>query len=169
MVFCRERAIARSILRLTCCCLSLGLLMFLVGCRNARSVQHAEVSGRVLFQGNPLPGGTVNFVSLIGGFANAAVIDENGNYHINSPVGEVEIGVSNKMLAGSGGLTRDEAKGPKTLRDEKASGQKKKGPLVKGRYVPIPKKYLDPHTSGLRYTVKPGSQTYDIELSDNPP
>jgi hypothetical protein len=35
--------------------------------------------------------------------------------------------------------------------------------------VDLPNKYLDPAASGLTYTVTPGSQTHDIELSSKTP
>jgi hypothetical protein len=165
--------IAKPILRLACCGLSLGLLIVSAGCgEHARSVQHAEVSGRVLFQGKPLPGGVVNFVAVKGAFANTGFIDENGNYTIKPPVGEVMIGVDNRMLA-HGQQVGDRPKEEKSIRQKKvaeAEAQQAtppKGPL-KGRYVPIPESYTDPTTSKLTYTVKPGSQTHDIELSAAP-
>jgi hypothetical protein len=102
MVFYRERGTGMPLLRLACCGLSLALLIVITGCGGRpRSVEHAEVSGKVLFQGKPLPGGVVNFVTVNGGFAATGAIDENGNYQLKAPVGEVKIGVSNKMLRGS--------------------------------------------------------------------
>lgn len=172
MVSCRERGIERSILRLVCCGLSLGLLILSAGCKGRpRSVQHAEVSGKVLFQGKPLPGGVVNFVAVNGGFANNAFIDENGNYKISAPEGEVRIGVDNRMLQNPG--LKGERKLDKTASKKKAAvaenqkAQPPAGPL-KGRYVEIPENYTDPTKSGLTYTVKPGSQTHDIDLPDKP-
>jgi hypothetical protein len=171
MVFCRERGIETSILRLACCGLSLGLLIISAGCtQRLRSVEHAEVTGKVLFQGKPLPGGVVNFVAVNGAFANTGFIDENGNYKIKAPEGEVRIGVDNRMLANQGSR-RERPKEENTIRQKKLAEVEKvqppQGPL-KGRYVQIPKNYTDPTTSGLTYTVKPGSQTHDIELSDKP-
>jgi hypothetical protein len=170
MVSYRERGIEMPFLRLACCGLSLGLLLVITGCKGRpHSVEHAEISGKVLFQGKPLPGGVVNFVAVNGGFANTGVIDENGNYQLKAPVGEVRIGVSNKMLR-SGAPTKEggQKKEPKTAREEKTADQKKGQRGVKGRYVDIPPSYTDPSTSGLTYTVKPGAQTHDIELSANP-
>ena len=162
--------IAKPILGLTCCGLSLGLLILSAGCgRLGRSVEHAEVSGKVLYQGKPLPGGVVNFVTVKGSFANTCAIDENGNYQLKAPVGEVQISVQNRMLQNQSPIQRDKSKEAKTFREKKTieieQAQPSKGPL-KGRYVAIPDRYNDPSTSGLIYTVKPGSQTHDIELSE---
>jgi prepilin-type N-terminal cleavage/methylation domain-containing protein len=133
----------------------------LAGCghQNPRSAEHAEVSGTVLFQGKPLPGGKITFVAVDGGFPSVGTIDENGHYQIKAPIGAVEIGVTNQVLKKSGA-----AKGlPRLAQAESAENQ----PL-KGRYVKIPSQYEDPHTSGLKYTVKRGQQTHNIELSANP-
>lgn len=150
--------ISKPVLRLACCCLPLGLLTLTTGCgeKNASSAEHAEVTGKVLFQGKPLPGGKVSFVAINGGFASSGLIDENGNYQIKAPVGDVEIGVTNQMLQSKSG-----PKGPKVLKKAEATEHQR----VKGRWVKIPSQYEDAHNSGLKYTVKPGAQTHDIELS----
>jgi hypothetical protein len=130
------------------------------GCNNnPHSADHAEVSGRVLFRGEPLPGGQVTFVTVKGGFAANGTIDENGDYQIKAPVGDVQISVTNRMLQPRGGSNAPAI--PK-------KAEAKEGSPRKGRWVNIPSTYEDAHTSGLKYTVKPGPQTHDIELSDNP-
>jgi hypothetical protein len=149
------------LLRWVCCCLALGLLSVMAGCGKPRSAEHADVSGKVLFQGKPLPGGEVSFVAVNGGFASTGTIDENGNYQIKAPVGEVTIGVMNRMLASRG------VKASRLLRKTQEEGAKQRQAL-KGQYVKIPSQYEDPATSGLKYTVKRGPQTHDIELSANP-
>ena len=103
-----------------------------------RPVELVEVSGRVLYNGKPLPGGRVTFVTA-DGFASTAVIDETGNYRIKSRVGEAGIGVDNRML-------------------------QKRGNRVPGRYVQIPAKYSTPDTSGLKYKVRKGQQTGKTHL-----
>ncbi|HTU90792.1 MAG TPA: carboxypeptidase-like regulatory domain-containing protein [Gemmataceae bacterium] len=168
MVSCRERGNERPGLRLACCCLSIGLMTAMAGCGNhPRSVEHVDVSGQVFFEGSPLPGGQVSFVAVNGGFAAPGIIDENGHYQIRAPVGEVEIGVSNRMLQGNGGLGGGGGPEGMSPRQKKAKGQPVQ--RVKGRWVNIPAAYADPHTSGLKYTVKPGPQTYDIKLSASGP
>lgn len=125
-----ERGIEKPLLPLICGSLSLGLLALMAGCgQNPRSVSHTEVSGKVLFQGKPLPKGRVNFITVKGAFASSGKIDENGHYKLEAPVGDVQICVMNEK---------------------------------------IPSQYANPQASGLTYTVKPGSQTHDIELSANP-
>ncbi len=57
-----------------------------------------KVSGRVLFQGKPFPGGRVTFFHVNGEFASLCQIDENGNYQLEAPVGDVQISVMIGML-----------------------------------------------------------------------
>jgi hypothetical protein len=160
MGFRHEYGKEKAVFRLTFCRLSLGLLTVLVGCgTNPHSVEHADVSGRVTLKGTALPGGQVTFITVKGGFASNGTIDENGNYQTKAPVGDVEISVTNRMLQSGGGA--------KTQSHPKRAAPSE-GQIPKGRWVPIPSAYEDPHTSGLRYTVKPGPQTHDIELSANP-
>lgn len=149
-------------LRQACGCLMLGLLAWTTGCsKNPRSVGHADVSGQVLFQGKPLPGGQVTFVTVKGGFTSAGPIDENGNYHIEAPLGEVIIGVDNQMLVKN-------RRSPQKVSHPKQPGEDQEH-TIKGRFVDIPSQYGDPSTSGLKYTVQPGTQTHNIELSATPP
>jgi hypothetical protein len=140
----------------------LGCLVLAAGCSPKRSAEHTDVSGRVLFGGKPLPGGRVTFVTVEEAFASVGRIDDQGNYKIQAPVGEVMISVDNRMLRQNpvGNLA-----GPR-----KGAGrpdQPDPDPVT-GTYEEIPDKYYVPDTSGLKYTVKPGPQTHDIELKESP-
>jgi hypothetical protein len=147
------------------CGLFLGLMTLLGGCgKPLDSTEHVEVTGKVLFKGKPLPGGQVNFVAVKGGFASSGHIDETGNYKIKAPAGEVIITVSNTMLHPRKGAS---AKGPAVPKDIPHPKQSTaEDQPVKGEWVQIPPRYEDSNTSDLKYTVTPGPQTHDIELSD---
>lgn len=158
-------SIVKPGLRLACGCLSLGLLILLVGCKgSSRGAQHAEVTGKVTFKGKPLPGGRISFADLKKGFASTGVIDESGNYQIKAPVGEMKISVDNSMLE-----QRRFGGGAPKMQHPKPPGSETDEAPIKGQYVNLPSQYRDPAASGLSYTVKPGSQTHDIDLSDSPP
>jgi hypothetical protein len=129
-----------------------------VGCSGSRrTAEYADVSGRVLYKGKPVTGGRVGFVAVQGSFASTGTIDEQGNYKINAPVGEVRISVDNEMLksappeAARRGAGRPDAGDPNP---------------IKGKYIQLPDKYTDPQKSGLTWTVPKGGGTYDIELPD---
>jgi hypothetical protein len=107
-----------------------------------------SVSGKVLYQGKPLPGGYVNFLGEKN-VTKTSAIKEDGSYSVSGlPVGTAKISVQGLMkrrladLPGQGG------------KDEK----------VEQKEVHVPPQYGNTDTSGLTYEVKPGSQSYDIEL-----
>lgn len=144
------------------------------GCKQPpRSTEHAEVSGKVLIDNKPLPGGQISFVAVNGGFAASGNIDENGNYQIKAPVGEVTITVNNGALQvqqprktgmkgkGGGGPP------PKDLPHTKEAAPEVQA--VKGHWVSIPSRYANADSSELKYTVTAGQQTYDVKLSSAPP
>jgi len=137
--------------------LVLSLFVLTVGCNPTRSVKQAEVTGKVLFMGNPLPGGHLTFVTVKDSISSNTIIEPDGSYSIKAPVGDVQISVNNQMLQGGGQINRSHPQKPGT---EQAP--------IKGKYVQIPNRYSAPDRSGLKYTVKPGPQTHDIELNNNP-
>jgi hypothetical protein len=123
-----------------------------------------EVTGKVLIGGKPLPGGQVSFVTVKGGFAASGNIDENGNYQIKAPVGEVIITVTNTMLQAKKGGGVKGAPAPKNLPHPKQGAEEH---AVKGQWVTIPSRYGSADASDLRYKVIAGAgpQTHNIELS----
>jgi hypothetical protein len=147
----------------------LGALLFLpalAGCGQ----QTGHVSGKVIYNGQPLPGGRLTFRPADPELNSVpALIGADGSYEATPPVGEVTIAVDNSelrppepgqrpglppgfKLPGQGGAVK--AGGAA----ESAEGK------LTGKYVPIPEKYYQAETSGLKYTVKKGSETYDIKL-----
>jgi hypothetical protein len=130
-------------------------VLLAAGCNKKQAeADTAEVSGQVFYKGQPLPGGDVIF-SAKGGLTVPAPIDENGNYKIKAPVGDVRLAVDNRRLQ----EVRGAREGPRLKRPgaEKPTD-------TKGTYVEIPPKYYSVEESGLTYTVKNESQTHDIKL-----
>jgi hypothetical protein len=117
-----------------------------VGC----SKNEGNVSGKVLYQGKPLPGGYVNFMS--GGeksVSKTSAIKEDGSYSVSGlPVGTAKISIQ--------GLTA------RRLAD--LPGQGGKDAKVEQKEVYVPPQYGNTETSGLKYEVKVGAQSFDIEL-----
>jgi hypothetical protein len=148
----------------------LGPLLFfpaLAGCGQ----QTGHISGKVLYQGQPLAGGRLTFRPADPKLNTLSVpIDADGRYEATLPVGEVTIAVDNRELQPptrdpSPGLPPgiklpDQAGGAKAAPAAPSSGQAKPS----GKYVPIPEKFYQAETSGLTYTVKKGEDTLDIEL-----
>jgi hypothetical protein len=124
----------------------LGFLAVL-GCGENKN--EGEVSGTVTYQGQPLPYGTVTFFDSSNKFLASSVIS-NGKYAIKVPVlGPVKITVT----------TPDNSSGG---RGSKGVARSKRGETI--TVIPIPAKYGNADQSGLTYTVKPGENTYNIDL-----
>lgn len=141
------------------------------GCSRGHS--ESNVSGRVLLDGKPLLGGTVVFVPAAPGVNNvAAQIDEFGNFGpVVLPVGEVSVCVDNRSLApqpqGRGPIPVPKGASPE-IRAKMASRGAAAGPPPppNPRYKPIPLRYHVIETADdLKFTVVPGEQKHDIELS----
>jgi hypothetical protein len=140
--------------RLMCwACLPLCLLTLALGCGFDAKYKTAEVTGKVLYKGNVVPGGKVTFIADQGDLSMDGIIGENGTYKVNAPVGPVHITVDNRLLA------------KHARRGHIVRGPKNEDPIsLEGEYVEIPKKYSSVDTTDLTYTVKPGSQSYEINL-----
>ena len=151
----------KPLARLACgLCLLVCLVPLLTsGCGGRkRSVDHVTVTGKVMYNKAPVPGGQVTFVNT-DGFASEGRIDEQGNYSIESPVGDVKITVNNSMLrAGDKGMAM--VKGGKAG----AGDPRQKAEPIKGTYREIPGKYRTIETSDLTWTVTKDQTTHDIEL-----
>ena len=157
------------------CLVSLLLVVALTGC----GVSQGKVSGRVLFNGAPLPGGLVTFRPEDPAQNSvSARLDEQGNYEALLPAGNVQVSVDNRELEPQ---TREPAGLPPGLlpqlspEAQKLLGGAKQGnpppsapastsPKASGRYVPIPARYHEIETSDLKFRVDKGEQKHDIEL-----
>lgn len=133
------------------------------GCGGGKGV----VSGKVLYKGKPVLGGSVSFIPQAGG-AMSSPIEEDGSYTIrNIPTGTAKITVETESFrpplvnvpAGGGGVSPDfMKKNLEKMNPQMADPQRAK------RYVKIPAEYSNPDTSTLTYAVKSGKQEHDIDL-----
>lgn len=153
----------RFVVRLPRTVLLLALALLGAGCGSK-----GTVSGKVFYQGKPLPGGgRVTFLQEKGAFN--SVIGEDGSYRVTGLLpGSATITVSSpdppqpakespmeKAAAGKSKLTPEMVEGMKHMGDPEAG---------KRKYVAIPSQYKDPEKSGLTCTVQGGSQNFDIQL-----
>jgi hypothetical protein len=148
--------------------LVLGLGLLGGGC-SSRMGPEGTVSGKVTYQGKPLPGGQVTFLTSKG-LMFSGPIDPEGNYKVKAVAGEARIAVDNLMLKSkqpSAAELRSQM-GIKPPPGAKVEEVKSSTPAITGTYVPLPEKYRSAEKSGLSYTVKSGSQSHDIELPGNP-
>jgi hypothetical protein len=145
------------------------LLLGTAGCASK-----GTISGKVLYRGKPLPGGTVIFLPAVGTGAFSSPIQEDGSYSLTQvPPGEVKITVETESENPAPHKTsEDTTKARKYIEsmrkkmEEEMPGEGRTPPRLpsKARYVPIPAKYKDPEKSGMTYTVTGGKQTLDIVL-----
>jgi hypothetical protein len=112
----------------------------------------AQVSGTVTYKSKPVIKGTVSFVSTDPNRRNATgQLDPNGNYKLQTETSGdgAELGDYNVTIYSH---------------DEQVLDYTPKVPVKVERRVP--EKYESPKTSGLKMTVKRGSNRMDFPLSD---
>jgi hypothetical protein len=148
-------------------CGMLMCLTMLPGCGGGS----ATVSGQVVYNGKPVTGGYVRFRPANSrGNAITAVIEPSGNYKaLNVPTGEAKISVDNRELEPVPAAAHPRPKLPSGA-EQIARGGPEPQDLPKkmpGTYVQIPPRYYSDDTAGLSYTVKSGTQTFKIELTDS--
>lgn len=147
--------------------MSLSLSMLIcglsaVGCLGGKPT--GTVTGKVSYQGKPVPAGClVTFISNEG-FAALGTVDDQGGYQLvmagekNVPVASYNVSVTFPGLQGPTMTEEEErlfmAGDPEML--------KKFKPQI--RKAPFPDKYSDPILSGLLFEIKQGENTFDIVL-----
>ena len=128
-----------------------AISLTMAGC-GATGPGMAQVTGKVTYQGKPVPKGTVSFVPTAPGGRNATgQIDESGNYRLQTE------------NPGDGALTGDYSVSI-AARDDVVLDYIPRKPIPP-KYL-APAKYENPATSGLKATVKSGSNTVDFALTD---
>lgn len=136
-------------------CLGLAVLS---GCGSS-----GTVSGKITYEGQPLNGGTVTFISSQDGKPYSGPIQSDGSYRVEKiPTGKTKITVQVPEPPQIPDIAR-KSFGPPPGADVPEEAKKMFG-LGNTKLVQIPKDYADPERSGLSYEVKAGHQTYDIVL-----
>ncbi len=137
--------------------LSILVLLFslMIGC--SQPIPPDMVSGKVTLDGKPVIGEII-FIGADGKQVTSSVGPTGGAYSIgNPPQGEVTI-----VIRSLAGMTMPAGAGPPPNAGEASKTMASTGGITS---VPAPAKYADPQTSDLRYTVKPGKQEHDIQLT----
>jgi hypothetical protein len=147
----RKIALRRSFVALTAACL-VGVL----GCSKATE---GTVTGKVMFQGKPLQGGTVKLWNNKGADAfNLAINNEGVCNGTNVPPGEYKVTIEPINTGGGSSPMMDEA--------TKAKMQKEMGGAVMSTSVQLPAKVTDPKQTDLTWSIKAGkndTKTFDIK------
>jgi hypothetical protein len=121
----------------------------LAGCGGGPAT--ATVTGAVVFDGRPVTGGAISFISK-DGMPHQADIRSDGTYRVDG----VPVGPAIVVLT------------PPPPADESAAGMRLKDPKSKATPVAapaiIPARYVSAATSDLTYEVKAGENKYDPPL-----
>ncbi|QDS85991.1 hypothetical protein EC9_01490 [Rosistilla ulvae] len=130
--------------------LSLGLLL-VTGCGDGTDPNRRTISGRVTFQGKPVPQGEIRFAPVAAGSASAARITD-GNFEI-SHRGGVMVGESTVSIVAT-------SQASSATQEELDSG------VDLGAAMTIPSKYNT--QTELRVEIEPGegTQAIDFDLVD---
>ncbi len=126
--------------------LGIGLTSLIIsGC----SEYDSTVNGVVQFDGSPLDHGKVTYISEGGAAIATGKIQSDGDYSV--------------QVSNSGGLPSGEYQAKVTCRGA-AVPSPRGGPPAPGKSL-IPRRYTRGQTSGWQFTVEPGSNTIDLELT----
>jgi hypothetical protein len=134
-----------------------------------------SVSGIVTYKAERVPSGTVSFLSN-GKVFEAEIHD--GAYEINGlPLGESRVAVVrldpdqpdplDPLHSARQQMAEGNAAGPRQADPGVVTDPRQLGALQKKQHL-LPFVYSSPNTSGLRLTVTPGANTFDIQLLDEP-
>jgi len=147
-------------------CLFVGAGALLVGCSSNKGTLH----GKVIYKSAPVTGGAISFCDDKGNTIAGGTITPEGTYSVlEVPKGKWKVTVNTES-------TKNKA--PQPTKEQiavakaaaKKSGTEFKMPegtqVASGKYVPIPRRYLQASTSDVMIEVKGGDQEADITLKE---
>ena len=133
----------------------LSLSLALVGLSGCGGRHEASVRGMVTLDGTPVRSGSVAFIPAEGGSPAYAQTDSSGRY-------EVFTGREAGLPPGNYGVTVVAREVPKETHSKDG------GPGRPGKRI-TPMWYGSARTTPLEFTVEPGANKIDLELSSEPP
>ena len=128
-------------------CTLLCCFLFATGCGPPKG----KVSGKVTFEGKPVPSGQVMFMGP-DGVPHMGEIQPEGTYEVaNLPYGEAIVTVARLL-------------GVDEYQDKLRAAREKGRPLPSPPTTVLPAHYDDPHTTPLRFKVEAPTGRFDISL-----
>jgi hypothetical protein len=152
-------------------CASLFLALLLLGCSKGNPGAPAKIEGSVTYQGQPVKGGTVQFVTPEG-TAYSTQIGGDGTYSISDvPDGELVITVETESVNPDKKTTAAGKDAEKRMKMTQQPPPEGRGggatPAEKvAQYRKIPDKYGKAQTSPRTVNARSGRQVHNIELTD---
>jgi hypothetical protein len=136
----------------------LGATLLLGGCSKSRGT----ITGKVTYQNQPLASGSVVVVGA-DGIPRTAAISPDGSYSFaNVACEEVRVAVHCPDPAGMEIMAHEEMK--KRQPGVPPPPPRQSSRIDPDKWMPIPEHYGDFNKSGLKFTVQPGANTYNIDL-----
>jgi hypothetical protein len=142
-------------------CLLLFALVVAAGCGGTPSSRSANLTGKVLYKGQPVTGGsmTLNYAES----SYPVAIRADGTFKAAQlPAGEAIVTIDNEFL-NPNKPTYGGGKGPGSGLGKIPEGANQSSG---GTYVKLPAKYKDKKTSDVKITLKGGNQDITVELKD---
>jgi hypothetical protein len=126
------------------------------------------VRGKVTFAGGGVAGATVAFTTS-DNRNGVALTNEKGEYEMkDAPLGECTVTISSPKVSPEMRMMGSKMKMPEAPKGmsmpDQPEGAKEIPKLDFKKLKPLPDKYEKTETSGLKFTVQRGEQTYDIPL-----
>ena len=147
------------------CLLAFGILATNVGCGTGSRLPSGEtgtVSGKLSYKGSPVPKGTtIMFMADQSGIVGSATVDERGEYALRMKEGlsvlcgvyRISVGPPNPTV----GMSTEDL-----MRTSTEKGKKSPDEALKQ----IPERYRSPEKSNTLFEVKPGPNTFDLDMKD---
>jgi hypothetical protein len=137
-----------------------GACCTLAGCGDSTK---GAVKGKVTYQSKPVTGGTIQLVPASGSGSPVLVnIDPSGSFALTDvPVGSYQVAIETDSVP-TINTYQPPAGAPKDLPQ---SGQQASPGAVPVK-VPIPAKYKDAKSSGLKWDISSGTNTKNFDLTD---
>jgi hypothetical protein len=147
------------------------LLLFIAGC----GTKQTAITGRVLLDGKPLPGGRVTFRPENSAFNSvSAELNEQGQYQaVLLPVGKIHVIVDNRELEPRpprSSVSIPLPNLPPEMKSKIGAAPPRSAPTnpnSSSRYVKIPERYYNSESEELDFTLDGKMQQHDIELRSN--
>ena len=149
--------------RLSFAAAAVAALCLMAGCgAGERDEELGSLSGKVTFNGGPLPAGSVLVLeSTQVGASRTAQIQEDGTYNLSGgaalPVGTYKVAVTPQPDPGVEAGSADY--------DAMMSGEAEQPTNPNAQGFPVPEKYRSTATSDKTVEVKPGQQELNIDIT----
>lgn len=140
----------------------LPAVLVLAGCSG-----NGEVSGKVTYQGRPVPWGRITFLSDVGDHVVKSTAITDGRYTLaDFPAGPAVISVETFPPAPAPGAAPPRT-GPVTAGATGIRPPENGNPFAApsgDKYVWVPPQFANPDKSGLKYVVSAGKQDHPVDL-----